>query len=116
MRVLRWRAAGLMMLLCAGAGAGSAQWLNLRTPGIPRTADGKADLNAPAPKTSDGKPDISGMWDPGFAYIGNIAKDLKPGELSFQPWAAELFQHRRDTESKEDPTGSCVPGGVPRAD
>ena len=27
-----------------------------------------------------------------------------------------MFQHRRDTESKEDPTGDCIPGGVPRSD
>jgi len=110
------RAFVLVALLCAGVSAGSAQWLNVRTQGIPRTADGKVDMTAPAPKTPDGKPDISGMWDPGAGYIGNIAKDLKPGELVFQPWAAELFQHRRDTESKEDPTGWCVPGGVPRSD
>ena len=96
--------------------AASAQWLNYPSPNIPRTKDGKPDLSAPAPKTADGKPDISGLWEPPGAYIGNIAKDLKPGDVSFQPWAAELFQHRRDTLSKEDPTGWCVPGGVPRAD
>ena len=28
----------------------SAQWLDWRTPGIPRTADGKPDLAAPAPR------------------------------------------------------------------
>jgi hypothetical protein len=94
----------------------SAQWLNFPTSGIPRTKDGKANLAAPAPRTADGKPDISGLWQPPGAYVGNIAKDLQPAEVSFQPWAAELYQHRRDTLSKEDPTGRCVPGGVPRAD
>src|SRR5271154_3064832 len=103
-------------LLCLGALPGAAQWLNVRTSWTPRTADGKPDLTAPAPKSADGKPDVSGLWSPPLGYVGDIAKDLKPGEVSFQPWAAELFQHRRDTESKEDPTGWCVPGGVPRAD
>jgi hypothetical protein len=42
-----------------------AQWLNVKTPGIPRTADGKPDLTAPAPRTPDGKPDLSGLWAPG---------------------------------------------------
>ena len=39
-----------------------AQWDNHRTAGIPRTPDGKPDLNAAAPKTPDGKTDISGLW------------------------------------------------------
>src|SRR6185312_5655777 len=30
---------------------------------IPRTADGKVDLKAPAPRTADGKPDLSGVWE-----------------------------------------------------
>ena len=98
------------------ASVASAQWLSYPTAGVPRTKDGKPDLAAPAPKTADGKPDIAGLWQPPGAYIGNIAKDLKPDEVSFQPWAAELYQHRRDTLSKEDPTGWCVPGGVPRSD
>lgn len=93
----------------------SAQWLNYPTANIPRTQDGKPDLAAPAPKTADGKPDISGLWQPPAAYIGNIAKDLKLEDVPFQPWAAELYQHRRDNLSKDDPTGWCVPGGVPRA-
>jgi hypothetical protein len=38
-----------------------AQWMNLPTPGIPRTATGKPNLTAPAPHTADGKPDLSGL-------------------------------------------------------
>jgi hypothetical protein len=104
-----------LTLALLAAAACNAQWLTVKTQGAPRTPDGKVDLNAPAPKTPEGKPDISGLWQPGFAYIGNIAKDLKPGELVMRPWAAELYQHRQDTASKDDPTGWCVPGGVPRS-
>jgi hypothetical protein len=39
-----------------------AQWINQKAVGIPRTADGKPDLKAPAPKTNDGTPDLSGLW------------------------------------------------------
>jgi hypothetical protein len=39
-----------------------AQWLNYKTPGVPRTSDGKPKLDAPAPRTLDGHPDLSGTW------------------------------------------------------
>jgi hypothetical protein len=39
-----------------------AQWLNYPTRGVPRTADGKPNLAAPAPRMPDGKPDLSGIW------------------------------------------------------
>src|SRR5262245_28106208 len=93
----------------------AAQW-RVRNPGIPRTADGKANLSAPAPKTADGKPDITGLWRPGAGYVGNIAKDLKADEVPFQPWAEALFKQRRANNSKDDPTASCIVGGVPRND
>jgi hypothetical protein len=102
----------VQMLAIPAAG----QWLKQPTPGIPRTPDGKADLNAPAPKSPNGKPDLTGMWQPPGGYVDDIIKDLKPGEVSLQPWAAELYQHRRDNLNKEDPTGWCVVGGVPRSD
>jgi hypothetical protein len=94
----------------------SAQWLNYPTMGVPRTPDGKPNLSAPAPRSADGKADITGLWMPSPMFIGNIASKLKPGEVPFQPWAETLYKHRQDTESKEDPTGWCVPGGVPRSD
>ena len=77
---------------------------------------GRQIYRRPRPETHDGKPDLSGVWKPAPPYIGNIASDLKPGDAPFQPWAAELFKQRRATESKEDPTGNCIPGGVPRCD
>ena len=105
-----------LLLLLIVCGTLSAQWLKIPTPGIPRTADGKPDLAAPAPKTADGKSDVSGLWQPGPGYVENIAKDLKIEDIPFRPWAQTLYQHRRDTLSKEDPTGWCNPGGVPRSD
>lgn len=39
-----------------------AQWLDFKTPGTPRTKDGKPNLAAPAPRSADGKPDLSGVW------------------------------------------------------
>ena len=60
--------------------AASDQWMTHPWPGIPRTADGKPDLSAPAPHTADGKPDFSGVWglDAGPSLFW-IAGDPKPG-------------------------------------
>src|SRR6266545_1495237 len=56
----------------------NAQWLDWRTPGIPRTADGKPNLTAPVPKTPDGKPDLSGVWQAEVnPYRFNLIQDLK---------------------------------------
>jgi hypothetical protein len=52
----------LMLLIgCASAGI-HAQWLNYKVPGVPRTKDGKAKLDAPAPRSADGHPDLTGVW------------------------------------------------------
>jgi len=93
----------------------AVQWKH-PTAGIPRTPDGKPNMTAPAPKTADGKPDITGLWKPGAGYVGNIARDLKPGDIPYQPWAEALYKQRRDTNSKDDPTANCIVGGVPRND
>ena len=92
----------------------AAQWLQFPTPGVPRLPDGKPNLEAPAPHTADGKPDLSGVWQVRGRYVENIARDLKPGDVSFQPWAAELYQHRQDTLGRDDPQAHCVLSGVPR--
>jgi hypothetical protein len=93
-----------------------AQWLDHRPKGIPRTADGKPDLSAPAPKTADGKADVSGTWMPPAGSVGNIARNMKPEDVPYQPWAQTLFRQRQENMSKDDPTGFCIPGGVPRSD
>jgi hypothetical protein len=93
----------------------AAQWIKYPTPGMPRLPDGKPNLAAPAPKNADGKPSLSGLWVTQGIYIADIAKDLKPGEVPFQPWAEALYKKRRAEESKDDPTGRCIPGGVPRS-
>ena len=93
----------------------AAQWVQFPTPNVPRLPNGKPNLDAPAPKLPDGHPDLSGVWLVRGQYIRDLGQDLKPGELSFQPWAAELYKHRRDTLSREDPQARCVLSGVPRA-
>jgi len=51
-----------VIILAASVTPLFAQWIDHPTPGIPRTANGKPNLTAPAPRTADGKPDLSGVW------------------------------------------------------
>jgi hypothetical protein len=87
----------------------AAQWLNYPTPGIPRTADGKPNLNAPMPRTADGKPDLSGIWrGPGMGgYDRNIARDLRPADI--RPWAEALYQQRVRDMGRDAPRANCLP-------
>jgi hypothetical protein len=106
----------VLTALVVAAVPASGQWLDYPTAGIPRTADGKPDLSAPAPRTGDGKPDISGLWRPAQVLVGDIAANLPPGSVPFQPWAENLYKERRANDSRDDPTAKCIVGGVPRSD
>ena len=103
----RYKLAAIVSLLSAPL---AAQWLNYPTPGIPRTADGKPNLTAPAPHTADGKPDLSGLWQRISAkYYENIAADLKPGDVP--PWVETLVQQRKENLHKEHMSLTCLPWG-----
>jgi hypothetical protein len=89
----------------------SAQWLHYRTPGMPRTRDGKPDLSAPAPKTPDGKPDLSGIWAAADnKYLQNLAADGI--QVPFQPWAEKLYKERSENLGKGRPSERCLTHGV----
>src|SRR5438093_175541 len=103
----------ILVLVCAPV---RAQWVKAPPAAIPRAPDGKPNLSAPASRLPDGKPDLSGIWEPNSGkYVQNLAADLKPEEVPFQPWAKALFDERKNgSHSKEDQTAHCLPQGVPR--
>ncbi len=103
--------------------ATEAQWFHYPTPGIPRLADGKPNLAAPAPRRADGKPDHSGIWAGwrwdlplGDSLFFDLARDLKPSEVEMTPWAAAIQAQRESRDHVDDPLGYCLPPGVPRID
>ena len=106
----------------------AAQWPNTPTPAVPRTADGKPNLEAECPRTADGKPDLSGLWlmqptrqanpefpgcEPIADEFANIGFALKGG-LPYQAWAAELVKTRRGELRVHDPMSHCLPIGPVR--
>ena len=115
----------------------SAQWPSYPTAGVPKTPDGKPDLNGPAPRASDGKPDLSGMWQyvrgpqppvnaansrqVNASDITPLAIRLSqfwnlgaafPDGLPFTPWAADLHRQRLESNSKDNPDAHCLPLGI----
>jgi len=132
----RARTGGVLLVevaVCAST-AIDAQWVKHRTSGIPRAADGKPNLSAPAPRAADGKPDFSGMWITAPANALPCGRGLVecgielpmsreggymgasiPGGLPYQPWAAELVKKNIATSSQDDPHGLCLPDTFLRA-
>src|SRR5438874_1368570 len=126
MKKTRLMVSALMLTVAA-----TGQWINHRTAGIPRAKDGKPNLTARAPRSKDGRPDLSGIWHGESAtsdapegtngdalpkYFLDITRDLPPGDVPFQPWAADLYEERKASFGKDDPISRCLPLGVPRSD
>src|ERR1044072_9202142 len=94
-----------IVLLLAACAPAQAQWLDLKTPGIPRGADGKPDLTAPAPRTADGRPELTGLWRP-----AGTSGDLRD-ESKIQDWAVKMRAARESNYYKDGPHMQCLPNG-----
>jgi hypothetical protein len=82
----------------------NAQWLNHPTPNIPRTADGKPNLAAPAPRAADGHPDLSGPW------TGRSALFRVPAD-ALTATSTALLHEREENYFKDRPGFQCQPIG-----
>jgi hypothetical protein len=129
---MKWLTIAITLGLSVTLGA---QWPSFVRKDVPRTSEGKPDLNAPPPRLSNGKVDFSGTWEsrippsgrlggpmvpnrseddpskvPPLANFANIGQNFKEG-LPFTPWAAELRKQRMATNSRENPDANCLPLG-----
>jgi len=96
------------LTLIVGTMPAGAQWLDRPTPGIPRTADGKPNLTAPAPRGPDGTPDLTGVWN-------GPTPEPRLDPANEKPWVNDLVRQRQQDYHKTRPSYQCRPSG-PEAD
>jgi hypothetical protein len=82
-----------------------AQWFDWKSPLVPRTADGRPDVSAPAPRTADGRVDVSGLWVPDDAR-GSLFDDSK-----ILGWALDAMAEAERSFYQADPRFHCLPNG-----
>lgn len=116
----------LVFIAIGAAALTFGQWFDYPTAGIPRSADGKPNLEAPVPRTAEGRPDLSGLWRPISRNTGEESLEGQtvratqfwdigieiPGGLPYQPWALDLKNTRQAQFSKDNPDVACLPLGI----
>jgi hypothetical protein len=106
---------------------------------IPAFSQAPPQRVAPIPRASDGKPDLTGVWQGGSSTPGSweeanrgvgvggsgrdaaapvvlSSNDRPEGRESapYQPWAVPKVLEAFNRRGIDDPTGQCLPAGIPR--
>jgi hypothetical protein len=101
---MRRAIAGVAVIVIIGSASLSAQWPKRQTPAVPRDAEGKVRMDAPAPRMPDGKPDFSGTW---IRFRGEGA--FTPPELS------GLIRNQNPPPAAQTPAPPVDPNSPPIA-
>ena len=108
------RSFGFVTICWVTVAPAMAQWLNLQTPRVPRTGEGKANMEAATPRTPQGKPDLAGIWQADKESANeDLSHGFKKEDFPIKPWAEELAQKRQARGAADIPTASCLPAGIP---
>jgi hypothetical protein len=100
----------------------------------------KPPVKSAVPRSSDGKPDLTGVWQGGSTQRGSwddanggvgvggsgrnpsapvtLSSNDRPAgrePAPYQPWAAQKVLEAFNRRGIDDPTGKCLPAGIPRA-
>ena len=98
-----------LVAVTAGSPMLMAQWPAFSMAGVPRTPDGKPNLEGPTPRTQDGKPDFSGVWGlrgpggggRGGAPAGQRGQNPPPNAPGAPVWP--LFDAAQEMQSMKPP-------------
>jgi hypothetical protein len=113
---MRRAIAGMAVIVTICSVSVAAQWPKYQAPGVPRDAEGRVRMDAPAPRMPDGKPDLSGNWIR-FRGEGAFAAPELSGLVRNQAAAGQTPPPPADPNSP--PIGAFweiaanVPGGLP---
>ncbi|PYR90030.1 MAG: hypothetical protein DMG19_06415, partial [Acidobacteria bacterium] len=95
----------LLALICTPV---HGQWTKLPASAIPTGPRWKTDSRRAGSSIVRRPPSNGG-------YNQNLAKDLKPADVPYQPWAKALADERATgLHEREDPDANYLPQGVPR--
>jgi len=83
---------------------------------LPLAAQSRPPAAASAlPRTADGKPDLQGIWKAARGIAADLTKGVvEGGAIPYQPWAAKKRAENFAARATADPLSNCYMPGVPR--